>query len=87
MCKSLGGFMDSGTFTALAAIAGSASGALGSLAGAWVKERYHDRRDLLYREITRREALALGMSPRTISRRIEEGSCLYRIGAHTSFPI
>ena len=49
--------MDSGTITALAAIAGSASVAFSSLAGAWIKERYHDRRDLLYREITRREAL------------------------------
>jgi len=43
--------------TALAAIAGSLVGALGSATGTWITARHQDRRDLLGKEIARREAL------------------------------
>jgi hypothetical protein len=43
--------------TALAAIAGSLVGALGSAVGTWVTARHQDRRDLLGKRIARREAL------------------------------
>jgi hypothetical protein len=43
--------------TALAAIAGSLVGALGSAAGTWITARHQDRRLLLGKEIARREAL------------------------------
>jgi len=42
---------------ALAAIAGSLVGALGSATGTWITERDQDRRDLLGKQIARREAL------------------------------
>src|SRR6267154_64624 len=43
--------------TALAAIAGSLVGALGSAVGTWITARHQDRRDLLGKQIARREAL------------------------------
>lgn len=43
--------------TALAAIAGSLVGALGSAVATWITARHQDRRDLLGRQIARREAL------------------------------
>jgi len=43
--------------TALAAIAGSLVGALGSSIGTWITARHQDRRDLLGKQIERREAL------------------------------
>ena len=42
---------------ALAAIAGSLVGAVGSAAGTWITARHQDRRDLLSKQIARREAL------------------------------
>ena len=42
---------------ALAAIAGSLVGALGSATGTWITARHQDRRDLLGKQIARREAL------------------------------
>ena len=42
---------------ALAAIAGSLVGALGSASATWITARHHDRRDLLGKQIARREAL------------------------------
>ena len=49
--------MNSGMITALAAIAGSLVGALGSAIGTWITARHQDRRDLLGKQIARREAL------------------------------
>jgi hypothetical protein len=49
--------MKAETMTALALIAGSIVGALGSLVGTWIAQRHQDRRDFLQREITRREVL------------------------------
>ena len=43
--------------TALAAISGSLVGALGSSVGTWITARHQDRRDLLGKQIERREAL------------------------------
>lgn len=43
--------------TALAAITGSLIGALGSATGTWITARHQDRRDLLGKQIARREAL------------------------------
>jgi len=43
--------------TALAAIAGSLVGALGSAVGTWITARHQDRRDLLGKQIARRETL------------------------------
>lgn len=43
--------------TALAAIAGSCVGALGSATGTWITARHQDRRNLLGNQIARREAL------------------------------
>jgi hypothetical protein len=43
--------------TALAAIAGSLVGALGSAIGTWITARHQDRRNLLGNQIARREAL------------------------------
>jgi hypothetical protein len=43
--------------TALAAIGGSLVGALGSAVGTWITARHQDRRDLLGKQIARREAL------------------------------
>jgi len=42
---------------ALAAIAGSLVGAFGSATGTWITARHQDRRDLLGKQIARREAL------------------------------
>ena len=42
---------------ALAAIAGSLVGALGSATGTWITARHQDHRDLLGKQIARREAL------------------------------
>jgi hypothetical protein len=49
--------MNSVMITALAAIAGSLVGALGSAVGTWITARHQDRRDLLGKQIARREAL------------------------------
>ena len=49
--------MNSGMITALAAISGSLVGALGSAVGTWITQRHQDRRDLLGRQIVRRETL------------------------------
>jgi len=49
--------MNSATIPALAAIAGSLVGALGSAAATWIAARHQDRRDLLGKQIARREAL------------------------------
>ena len=52
-----GASMNSGMITALAAISGSLVGALGSAAGTWITQRFQGRRDLLGKQIMRREAL------------------------------
>jgi hypothetical protein len=52
-----GASTNSGIITALAAIAGSLVGALGSAVGTWITARHQDRRDLLGKQIARREAL------------------------------
>lgn len=49
--------MNSVIITALAAIAGSLVGALGSAVGTWITARHQDRRDLLGKQIAWREAL------------------------------
>jgi hypothetical protein len=49
--------INSGIITALAAIAGSLVGALGSAVGTWITARHQDRRDLLGKQIARREVL------------------------------
>ena len=49
--------MNSVMVTALAAIAGSLVGALGSAVGTWITARHQDRRDLLGKQIARREEL------------------------------
>ena len=49
--------MNSGMTTALAAIAGSFVGALGSAVGTWITARHQDRHDLLGQQIARREVL------------------------------
>ena len=49
--------MNSVMIPALAAIAGSLVGALGSAVGTWITARHRDRRDLLGRQIAWREAL------------------------------
>ena len=49
--------MNSGMTTALAAIAGSLVGAFGSAVGTWITARHQDRRDLLGKQIERREGL------------------------------
>jgi hypothetical protein len=49
--------MNSGIITALAAISGSLVGALGSAAGTWITQRYQGRRDLIGKQIVRRETL------------------------------
>src|ERR1700675_386712 len=52
-----GAHVNSVIITALAAIAGSLVGALGSAIGTWITARHQDRRDLLGKQIERREAL------------------------------
>jgi hypothetical protein len=64
-----GGFMDGGISNGLAAIMGALVGGLASLASTWVSERTRHRRDLLQREITKRET--------TYSDFIEHASKLY----------
>src|SRR5215471_13140356 len=49
--------MNSVVITAFAAIGGSLVGALGSAVGTWITARHQDRRDLLGKQIARREAL------------------------------
>jgi hypothetical protein len=49
--------MNSGMITALAAISGSLVGALGSAVATWITQRFQDRRDLIGKQIVRREAL------------------------------
>ena len=49
--------MNSVMITAFAAIGGSLVGALGSAVGTWITARYQDRRDLLGKQIARREVL------------------------------
>jgi hypothetical protein len=49
--------MNSVMITALAAIAGSLVGAFGSAVGTWITARHQDQRDLLGKQIARREAL------------------------------
>src|SRR5215510_13052653 len=49
--------MNSVMIPALAAIAGSLVGALGSATATWIAARHQDRRDLLGKQIARREAL------------------------------
>ena len=49
--------MNSGMITALAAISGSLVGALGSAVGTWITQRFQNRRDLVGKQIVRREAL------------------------------
>ena len=49
--------MNSVMITASAAIGGSLVGALGSAVGTWITARHQDRRDLLGKQIARREAL------------------------------
>jgi hypothetical protein len=61
--------MDGGVTSALAAITGAFVGGLASLANTWVGERSRHRRDLLQREIAKRES--------TYSEFIERASNLY----------
>ena len=61
--------MDGGVTSALAAITGAFVGGLASLASTWLGERTRHRRDLLQREITRRET--------TYSEFIERASKVY----------
>ena len=61
--------MDGGVTSALAAITGAFVGGLASLANTWVGERSRHRRDLLQREISKRET--------TYSEFIERASNLY----------
>ena len=49
--------LNSAMITALAAITGSLVGAFGSAVGTWITARHQDRRDLLGKQIARREAL------------------------------
>lgn len=49
--------MNPGMITALAAVSGSLVGALGSAVGTWITQRHEDRRDLLGKQIARRETL------------------------------
>ncbi len=49
--------MDSATITALAAICGSMVGAFSSICSTWMTQSHQDRRDLLEKQIARREAL------------------------------
>ena len=49
--------MNSGMIAGLAAISGSLVGALGSAVGTWITQRFQDRRDLVGKQIARRETL------------------------------
>ena len=65
--------MDPGVTSALAAVMGASVGGLASLASTWIGERNRNRRDLLHREIVRRE--------RTYSDFIDKASRLYAASA------
>ena len=49
--------MNSVTIAGVAVVSGSLVGALGSAVGTWITARHQDRRDLLGKQIARREAL------------------------------
>jgi len=49
--------MNSGMIAGLAAISGSLVGALGSAAATWITQKHQDRRDMIGKQIVRREAL------------------------------
>jgi hypothetical protein len=49
--------MNSGLIAGLAAVSGSIVGAFGSVVGTWITTRHQDLRDLLAKQIVRREAL------------------------------
>ena len=49
--------MNSGLIAGIAAISGSIVGAFGSVVGTWITTRHQDLRDLLAKQIVRREAL------------------------------
>jgi hypothetical protein len=49
--------MNPGMITAAAAVGGSLVGAFGSALGTWITARHQDRRDLLAKQIARREQL------------------------------
>jgi hypothetical protein len=69
--------MNSVMITALAAIGGSLVGALGSAVGTWITARHQDRRDLLGKQIARREALYsdfIGESARLLVDAMEHNS-------------
>src|SRR5215467_9062091 len=69
--------MNSVMITALAAIGGSLVGALGSTVGTWITARHQDRRDLLGKQIARREALYsdfIGESARLLVDAMEHNS-------------
>src|ERR1043165_4045466 len=65
--------MDGGVNSGLAAVMGALVGGLASLASTWVGERSRHRRDLLQREIAKRET--------TYSEFIERASTLYAASA------
>jgi len=65
--------MDAGISNGVAAIMGALVGGLASLTSAWVSERTRHKRDLLQREITKRET--------TYSEFIERASTLYAASA------
>jgi hypothetical protein len=69
--------MNSVMITAFAAIGGSLVGALGSAVGTWITARHQDRRDLLGKQIARREALYsdfIGESARLLVDAMEHNS-------------
>jgi len=49
--------LNAGLIAGLAAVSGSIVGALGSVVGTWITTRHQDLRDLLAKQIVRREAL------------------------------
>ena len=49
--------MHSGLIAGLAAVSGSIVGAMGSVVGTWITTKHQDLRDLLAKQIVRREAL------------------------------
>jgi hypothetical protein len=49
--------MNSGLIAGLAAVSGSIVGAFGSVVGSWITTRHQDLRDLLAKQMVRREAL------------------------------
>jgi len=71
------GFMNSSMITAFAAIGGSLVGALGSAVATWITARHQDRRDLLGKQIARREGLYsdfIGESARLLVDAMEHNS-------------